>query len=126
MSLARNRYSTKRTLPVRLTPDELLEVGGDLARSSNELKDIENRKAEVNAQFAAELKKAKAEIEISSRKISTQEEMREVDCDVIINTSEFKKTIVRTDTGVVVREENLTSEDLQMELQTVERKKLND
>ena len=72
------------------------------------------------------LKKQKRKLKSQVGKYRTQEEMREVECDVIINTKEYKKSIVRTDTGVLVREENLTSEDLQMELQTVERKKLND
>jgi hypothetical protein len=120
--LAKNRYKTTRTLAVRLSRDELLEIATELARYNEDAKEVENKKAEVNAHFTAELKKAKAEIETSSRKISTGEEYREVECEVILDTKKMKKTIIRIDTGVVVREENITSEDLQMELQMIERK----
>lgn len=117
-----NNYITKRHLPVKLTDVELLDISRELAKDSQDLQESENRKKEVNAEFTAKMNGMKSSIEIASRKISTGEEYRDVDCEVQLNTEERKKIVTRTDTWKVVKTENLTTDDLQQELEFAKNK----
>ncbi len=119
--MSKDSYTTKRHLPVRLTNEELLEISKELAKDSQDVQELDNKKKEVNADFTAQMNRMKSCIEIASRKISTGEEYRDIKCSVEINVKEMKKTIIRTDTGKTIKEEKLTTEDLQLELDFAKR-----
>ncbi len=115
-------YKEKRNVPVRLTKDELLQAGKDLAKCNADMTDLENKKKEVVADYGTRINRAKADAEVSGRLISTGEEYRDVECDVVIHIETHTKTIIRPDTGEVVEELKLTNDDLQYELNFIKRK----
>ncbi len=115
--MAKNNYITKRHLPCKLTDEELLGISRELAKDSQDIQDIENKKKEVNADFTAQMNRMKSAIEIASRKISTGEEYRDVECSVVLDVTAMKKTLIRVDIAKVIKEEKLTTEDLQQELE---------
>ncbi len=115
--MAKNNYITNRHLPVRLTDEELLAISRELAKDSQDMQDIENKKKEVNADFTAQTNRTKSCIEIASRKISTGVEYRDIECHVEIYVKEMEKVIMRDDTGKIVKIEKLTTGDLQTELE---------
>ncbi|MAE81467.1 MAG: hypothetical protein CMB80_01935 [Flammeovirgaceae bacterium] len=114
-------YMVKRKLPVDLTDDELLTLGSELAKDEQDLSGVENEKKEVMADFTAKINAVKSRIEIASLKISTKREYRDVECKVHIYPQAFRKEIERQDTMEVVAKEKLTQDDLQNELQFIER-----
>lgn len=111
-----NSYKEKRNVPVRLDQDELLHAGKLLAKANAEAVDIENKKKEAVSNFTTLTNRAKAEAEVQGRLISTGEEYRDVECNVILNIEKCKKTIIRPDTQEIIEECNLTNDDLQFEL----------
>ncbi len=103
----------RRSLPVQLTEHEVIQASKDLARATQELSKVVNRKKEVNASLAAQQKVAEATIEILALKVSTGEECRDIECEVSINLADNTKTIFRLDTGEIIETTSATQDDLQ-------------
>lgn len=109
--------------PVRLhlrsnfTDAEKVEFAQQLAEAQREIESIEAEKKRANTQFKSRIESASADREEMMDRIQTGYEMRETLCTVTANVPEVgKKTIVRTDTGEVVRVETMTDAERQLEL----------
>jgi hypothetical protein len=106
----------EQTLKVKLTDDELLKYGDDLAKLTDEMKDIEDAKKEAASNFKAKLDVIEGEIHRVSAKIRDKQELRLVKC-VEQSDSETKRVnTVRSDTGEIVSWRNMTQEEMQRKL----------
>jgi len=115
--LEKNNYITMRSLPVKLKPEELLAIGENLATDSLKLQNVEIEKKEVNADFTANINRVKETIHIASVKIDAGKEDRNVECRIEIDIEAHRRKLIRMDTQEVVEDEELTTEDLQQELE---------
>jgi hypothetical protein len=99
------------------TRAELLELGDDLARAADDVREIEARKKEATSAISAELKRANGRVFTLAGKIRDRYEMREVDCIAHYGVPRAgMKTIRRADNGEQVREEPMTAEEMQQGL----------
>ena len=97
--------------------DELKQFSKDLARSTAQLAQAEEEKKSAMAQFAERLTGAKALASSLARRINEGYEMRMVDCEVRLDSpTNGTATVVRKDTGEIVKERPMTAGELQGEL----------
>ena len=92
----------KKVLACKLNNVELQSAGKELARLSQELKEMEGQKSRVASEFSARIKSTKCNIEIESLKISTGEQYKEVECEVVRDWDARTKTTIRNDTKEVI------------------------
>lgn len=114
------RRLTKEHLSVKLTDDELLEAGKEVAKDNQDLSALSDKKADVAADFKSQEKKLEANIAILSRMISTGEEYRHVNCEWFYDLKKDKKTLKRLDTNEIIRVDDITSQDRQTNFEEVD------
>jgi hypothetical protein len=97
--------------------EELRLLGEQLARESQMAGDLREKKKELAASISVAIKESDGRVGELARKINQRHEMRDAECTALLNTprSGFK-TIVRVDTGEVIREERMTPDELQEKL----------
>ena len=87
---------------------------------------IESQLKEVKDEFKARSSKVEAEIDLLSRKVTTGEEYKDVQCFEQFNWKEGTKEVVREDTGEVVASYDITEyekqEHMKFEKATEEKK----
>lgn len=105
-----------KTLPVKLTQDEMVNMSKDLARENQDLGQVEDKKKDVVADFAAQTKKHEANISRLSRMVSTETEYRDVDCVWDFDYKKGNKVLIRTDTKEKIDEREITQDDRQRKL----------
>lgn len=94
------QQKTKRTLKYEFTSDEMLELGRDLSAKNQELRQLEEQKKSVVAEFGSRIAVAKEQISSLSDKVASGYEMRETTVMIDYHLPERgKKTLTRTDTG---------------------------
>jgi hypothetical protein len=99
------------------TPDEIRELGRDLARKTTENAEVELQLAAVKSQFKDRQSRLTAEISTLSRQVANGYEHRNVECKIQWHTPRLgMKTIIRCDTGEVVRETQMSNEERQQML----------
>ena len=111
--IARKETSTEY-LRYDFRPEEIQEMGKSLAEQYNKQSQIEEEFDAVKAQFKERTTRVDQEIGRLSRLITTQFEMRNVECRMFWHapTTGFC-TVVRTDTGEVIKERVMTMEERQ-------------
>ena len=114
------RRLTREHLAVKLTEAELLEAGSEVSKDLQDLSAMGDKKADVAADFKSKEKKLDANIAILSRKLSTKEEYRDVNCEWFYDLKKDKKTLKRLDTNEIIRVEDITSNDRQSNFEEVE------
>lgn len=105
-----------KILPVKLTQDEMVNMSKDLARENQDLGQVEDKKKDVVADFAAQTKKHEANISRLSRMVSTETEYRDVDCVWDFDYKKGNKVLIRTDTKEKIDEREITQDDRQRKL----------
>src|SRR5438552_2208548 len=100
-----------------LTKDEKVEAGKELAEATNALKEIEDDKSQVSADFKAKIAAEEARIAVLSTKLRGGYELRDVECHIIFDKPKvgIKRTI-RTDTDEILNESPMTEEEKQRNL----------
>lgn len=94
------QQKTKRTLKYEFTPVEMLGLGQDLSAKNQELRQLEEQKKSVVAEFGSRIAVAKEQISSLSDKVASGYEMRETTVMIDYHLPERgKKTLTRTDTG---------------------------
>lgn len=109
----------KKDLPCELTEAEILDYSRHLARLTQDLEGLEQRKKSAMAQFNDDVARVKAELSSIARKIGNGEEMRLVDCQWSFTWALGIKRLLRLDTHEVVRQELVTQDDRQRRLPLV-------
>ena len=89
-------------LPVPLTEEELKQRGKDLAKTHQDIGEIERHKKEINDDFKAKISALEASTSSLSRAISNGYEYREVECEWAFFWEKGEKHMVRLDTGETV------------------------
>jgi len=108
---------TKEFLQYRFTDEELKDKSQQLARTTQEKNELENEKKTINSQFKASIDGCSATIESLANKINTGSEMRNIECEIKLNTPHVgKKQCFRLDTNEVVWEKNMDASESQLEL----------
>ena len=102
-----------KSLKTILTEKEVLVYSKQLAKANQDVGQIEAQLKEVKDDFKARASKVEAEIDILSRKVSTGEEYKEVQCFEQFNWKDGTKEIIREDSGEVVASYDITEYEKQ-------------
>ena len=95
-----NRY-----LKYVFTDDEIKAMSYELARENRELRALNERKKEIMASMASEIKAKEGTVDRISERISNGHEYKYVDCEVIMDDPEpGTKSVTRSDTGEITYE----------------------
>lgn len=105
-----------RNLPVTLTPEEMAEKSKALARAQIDIEEQKLKLKDVNADFKAKIANLTSDIGVLSRAVSNGYEYRDVECEWHFNWKDGTKKLIRTDTEEKVREDKITTEDRQQQL----------
>ncbi len=99
-------------------PNELRALGMDLARATAQVYELEAEKKAVAARFAGEIKRANKQVSEITTKLNNGYELRDVAVRVVMDLPrEGMKSIFRTDTQELLREEVMTPEERQRPLE---------
>ena len=109
-------HSQTKSLPVRLTEQELLQKSAELASTVQDYATEESRQVDIKAQLKAKLTELDARRTQLASVVARREEYRDVRCEIVANTKTLLAQIVRTDTGEVIQTRPLTMEERQMVL----------
>jgi hypothetical protein len=102
---------------VLYTPAERLDLAERLARAATSLSDVEDQKKASDASHKEIVEGLKLEMKRLSRRLTSGNEMRNVSCEWLLGDPTPKeKTLVRKDTGEVVRVMPMQDHDYQEEL----------
>jgi hypothetical protein len=102
------------TLPCKLTPEERLGYGEELARESDALEDLKGEKKLTIQEIATRMNAAERRIRELTRKLTTGYEDRDVEVVIYLNTPEpGLKRVVRKESGQTVRTERMTPAEMQ-------------
>lgn len=105
-----------RSLPCRLTEEELLKAGGDLATAVQDIATEEGRQADMKASMKAKLAEIEARRTQLAIKVSRKEEHRDVEVDI---WQDFQRAIVqeiRRDTGEILNTRVMSDAERQQHL----------
>lgn len=109
-----NPNETLRQLRVNLTDKERIELGRQLAQSSQKLETIAEDKKASMAQFKADESAAQAKIATLSQQIANGYRLDAVRCEWLLDTPEVgKKQLVRLDTKEVLETLDMNDADKQ-------------
>lgn len=113
----RRESSALEYLPVRYTDPERMDIAEQLGRAAQSQGDLEDQKKAQDAEHKEALEAVKLQIKRLSRKLASGSEMRNVMCKWLLEDPTPKeKTLVRLDTGEVVRVVPMQDHDFQEEL----------
>jgi hypothetical protein len=108
--------SFTKSLPVRLTLDEVLQKSADLAGTVQDYATEESRQADIKAQLRAKLTELDAKRTQLAIVVARKEEYRDVRCEVVADVETLLANITRTDTGEIVQSRPLTDSERQKAL----------
>ena len=112
----------KENLKTRLSPKEIADYAQTLSEKYIDNVQLEADKKGLVAEYKAKSDVILGEMGLLSQKVSTQHEWRDVECHWGYNWKTDKKVLIRQDTGEIVREEKITTNDRQ-KLFPLEKKK---
>ncbi len=106
----------KEYLKCQLTEKEKTELSAKIAKAISDRASAEAKLKEVSASIKAQIAQIDAEISEKALQINNGYEYRNVDCRMDKDYRLGSVTITRLDTGEVIRERPMTSEERQMQL----------
>jgi len=108
---------TTQLLRCILTPDETIAAGKELAEATSELKELEEEKSNIVANFKAKSTEKEARITVLTNKIRSGYEYRNVECETRYDTpEEGRKQTIRLDSNTITATEPMTEEEKQRNL----------
>lgn len=111
------RHSTEM-LRVPLTDEEMLQMGRDLAAKQQDLKQLEDDKKSIAAEFAAKITGIEGQISITANKLRQGYENRSVRCLTVFDQpTSGKKTTYRLDTMEAIETRAMLDEEKQRVMQ---------
>lgn len=102
-----------RSLPCRLTDEELLKKGGELAATVQDISSEESRQQDIKSQLKAKLTELEARRCNLAITVSRKEEHRDVEVDIYHDYQRAVVEDVRRDTGEVVSRRVMQDEERQ-------------
>ena len=106
----------KEYLKCQLTEKEKTELSAKIAKAISDRASAEAKLKEVSTSIKAQIAQLDAEISEKALQINNGYEYRNVECRMDKDYRLGAMTITRLDTGEVIRERPMTSEERQMEL----------
>jgi hypothetical protein len=107
---------TVRTLPVKLTREELEQRAKDLAKHTRDKAEAELQKKDVVAQITSTIKSCEAQLDKLAQAINTGVEYREVKCSWDYDYERGVKWLSRDDTGAEVERQTISESEKQLRL----------
>ena len=108
---------TKEYLKYQFSEQELKDISKKLAYENKNYDELEDAKKSVTSDFSSKLNSSRANISKLSNNINNGYEYRDIECEIRLNEpADGQKTIVRKDTGEIVRVEDMTEREMQEEL----------
>lgn len=105
-----------KSLPCKLTNDELLVYGSELASTVQDIKSEEDRQVSVKQEMKARITKLESERTILSSKIGRKEEDRDVDVEPCYDYNKNMYIERRLDTDEIIFERALFDDERQEEM----------
>jgi hypothetical protein len=105
-----------RSLPVRLTDEELLKKGSDLATAVQDIATEEGRQVDIKASMKAKLAEIEARRTQLAIAVSRKEEHRDVEVDIFHDYQRAVVQDIRRDTGEVLSTRVMSEEERQIGL----------
>jgi len=110
--------TTNEYLKYQFTEQELKEISKKLAYENKNFDELEDAKKSVVSEFSSKLNSSRAAITKLSNNINNGYEYRDIECHILLNNPiDGQKTIVRTDSGEIVRIEEMSPAEMQEELE---------
>ena len=106
----------KEYLRYDFTPDELRKMGLDMANAAQKVRVIDDQFKAAKENFKDKIAKEELIVKQSSWHISQGFEMRDIECEKLINYKKGIVTFTRLDTGEVVEERDIRDEERQMKI----------
>ena len=104
-------------LKYHFTEKEIQEIASEMAQKIVNLQQAEDDKKAIMSDYKSQIDGIQAGINSSATKMTSGYEMRSTKCQVIANYPKRVWEYIRIDTGEVVKEKGMTSNDLQMEFE---------
>ena len=116
------KRSTARSLRYDFTENEKTILAEEMARKITEAEDLIDQKKVVASEYTAGINLAQAEAQSKAKKLTSGFEMRQIDCEEILDYSKKKVMVIRLDTGEHVESRIMTNYELQQSLDLKETK----
>ena len=108
---------TTMSLQYYFTTEERLDLADKQARATEEKRALEERKSAISKQIGSEIVEKDAELQKLNRLVSNRYEYRDIECGVYFDRpKKGMATIIRIDTGEVVKERPMDMNELQLVL----------
>lgn len=104
------------------TEHEKKEIASDMAQKIVNLQQAEDDLKAIKSDYKSQIDGIQAGINSAATKLTSGYEMRSTKCQVVPNYPKKVWEYVRVDTGEMIKEKDMTSNDLQMEFEEVETK----
>ena len=99
---------------VPFTDEQIQQLGERLALADQQIYELRESKKMLMKDLAAQIEQAEIHQADLMRKINQRYEMQDMECQVLFGTPRNGvKTIVRPDTGEIIREEAMTAAEMQ-------------
>jgi len=93
-------FTEKRNLKYQFTQDERISLSEELANNNQKLRQLEDEKKSITSEYGSKINITKEQINITSDKVASGYELREITCSVVYHLPEKnKKTLTRSDNG---------------------------
>jgi hypothetical protein len=94
-----NKDTFKKELNCKLTEEEVVEYGSQLARLTTEAQELRETKKNIASEYNNRISSKESMARVLAKRVATGEEMREVDCHYLYNWTDGERTAFRNDTG---------------------------
>lgn len=103
----------KRVLDCVLTDMELIQRAKTMSQTMNKKVAADDKLKSATTQIKAEIAQLESEIKSLQVVVSSGKEFREIECKIDYDWDKRIKSVVRTDTGVIVEEDIIPESELQ-------------
>jgi len=110
------RKEFKKFLRVDLTREELLIAGAEMSDEVGALEALDKQLTEVKAQYKGKMTACEAQISALSSKVRCKYEMRETQCERVLDYDKGTVTEIRQDSFSVIETRKMTAHEKQVEL----------
>lgn len=109
-----------KSLPCKLTEEEVLKYGREMARALSERDRIQSELDGIKSEYKAKISEQTALIEKFSVRVHSGIESRDVECEETKNWTKINVEVKRLDTGSVIESRPMREDEKQMEMITEE------
>lgn len=107
----------------KFSPAEMDRLQKKIAKDVQALRELEAEKTEAMADFNAQVKEKKGEVNVGAHLVNQGYEYRSMECKAIFSWGTGIKTVIHPETGEVILEEKITPQERQTLIDIEGRKK---